>query len=569
MVSAATRTSVGTGLWSAAGTWDTAVPEAGDTAVIAAGHTVTYDIESGSEVDLAGLTINGILVAEQADANDYVLKCSADIAFGANGKLNAGTASVPFPVTSTFTIDFDGTASSLECSTNTGNINLYCAQPTNKYILLSGEEAAGQTELSVATDVTGDPLWAAGAIVRIDDIGNQDSEERVIAAGGVGASTITVTAGLTNAKVTGAWVVLCRRNIRIIGSTDYAVKDGVSCVIGAEIDCTAGVNGGSGHTISGTVSGCTTGVNGGSGHTISGTVSGCGSGVYSGSGHTISGTVSGCNYGVYVGSGHTISGVLNNTANIYRVPETTCYGAVFTGTENADYNTDYCPAWSYVVSYDHDGVSGAYKSWSRGGITLSETSTVPVGYTQGYKLTCESASVAGFHQKKVALMPGETLSVTGYIRFADDHSSYKPRLQIVDCGADPLWGTAEVALDEAQVSSGTATGWQAVGVDYTNSTAIPKDVYVRTLAKRASGDVYFAWQVDRDYPAVSDVRYGTTFAHGSTGTVVLPTVDKVLLGSRYGAGGTEYTGALETTTDGSSSTDGEWIRTGLEGWRKR
>ncbi len=40
----ATRTSVKSGLWSAADTWDTGVPVNGDTVVIAAGHNVIYDV---------------------------------------------------------------------------------------------------------------------------------------------------------------------------------------------------------------------------------------------------------------------------------------------------------------------------------------------------------------------------------------------------------------------------------------------------------------------------------------------------------------------------------------------
>lgn len=56
----ATRTSVGSGNWSAAGTWDTGVPVDTDVVVIAAGHAVLMDADtSGFASGINGLTING------------------------------------------------------------------------------------------------------------------------------------------------------------------------------------------------------------------------------------------------------------------------------------------------------------------------------------------------------------------------------------------------------------------------------------------------------------------------------------------------------------------------------
>ena len=70
-----------------------------------------------------------------------------------------------------------------------------------------------------------------------------------------------------------------------------------------------------------------------------------------------------------------------------------------------------------------------------------------------------------------------------------------PRLQIVDCGADPLWQDGETALSTSSVASGTETGWQVVSVKYTNSSTLIKPVYVRVLGKRASGDIYFGYDI--------------------------------------------------------------------------
>ena len=46
----ATITSVGTGAWSASGTWDSGVPADGDDVVIAAGHTITFDVDQSAFV---------------------------------------------------------------------------------------------------------------------------------------------------------------------------------------------------------------------------------------------------------------------------------------------------------------------------------------------------------------------------------------------------------------------------------------------------------------------------------------------------------------------------------------
>jgi hypothetical protein len=92
-------------------------------------------------------------------------------------------------------------------------------------------------------------------------------------------------------------------------------------------------------------------------------------------------------------------------------------------------------------------------------------------------------------------MPGQTLRVVGYIKIADDHNTYAPRLEIIDCGSDPLVDAANTPLATDSVAEpGGSVDWQVVAVTYQNTGSIPMPVYIRTLAKRASGDVYFAWK---------------------------------------------------------------------------
>ena len=531
----AVRTSIGSGPWSAAGTWNTGVPVNGDSAVIAAGHIVTFDADqSGWATGLAGLTITGTLVCSTS-AGSYYLKCAADIS-GA-GLLQAGSAETALPAAVTFTIDFAGAAKGIQLSGDLA-LQLYCAEPANKIIRLSGAEAAGQTELSVDTDVTGD-IWKAGDTIRIDDVNQSlDSEARTIAAGGIAAGTITVTAGLANAKIVSALVILISRNIKIKGSTDYCVKNGSGARIGCEISgntngvyygsahtisgtisgntygvCygsghtisgtisgnTNGVNSGWGHTISGTISGNTNGVNSGWGHTIGGTISGNANGVYYGSGHTISGTISGNANGVYYGSGHTISGAIFNNANDLRyIPTAECFNVAFGGaTENYGYNTDYIPAWGYVSSQEHDQVANAFKAWSRGGIVTSQTSSPPVGYSIYYRHACESGSFPCFRQVEVTVAPNHTLSATGRIRIESgkDHSAWPPRIQIIDKFSDPLVDSGNAALAEAQAAAavGDGTTWQDVAVTWSNTGGADRKVLLRASAMHAASWVDEAW----------------------------------------------------------------------------
>ena len=56
----AIRTTVNSGNWSNAAIWDTGVPVDNDTVIIAAGHTVTFNVDQSAWANgIAGLTITG------------------------------------------------------------------------------------------------------------------------------------------------------------------------------------------------------------------------------------------------------------------------------------------------------------------------------------------------------------------------------------------------------------------------------------------------------------------------------------------------------------------------------
>lgn len=210
----ATITSVTSGKWSVAGTWDTGVPADGDTVVIASGHTVEFDVDQSGFADgIAGITITGTLSLTRT-AGTYYMKLSGNIT-GA-GTLDCGTSTSIIPFASKHTIALTGTA----CINGNAGLTatFYAAEPANKYIVIPLAEAAGQTRLEVGTDVTGD-LWTVGDTVFVSN--NPDAshyaEERII--GAIDAGYIDITVGLTQSKRAGSYIILVTRNLMIYRAT--------------------------------------------------------------------------------------------------------------------------------------------------------------------------------------------------------------------------------------------------------------------------------------------------------------------------------------------------------------
>jgi hypothetical protein len=86
----ATVTSVGSGAWETAGTWDIGVPGDNDEAIIAAGHTVTLGVADQCH----SLTVNGTFV-QNADLT-FTDSASCRIIFNtASGYSNNGTQAAP------------------------------------------------------------------------------------------------------------------------------------------------------------------------------------------------------------------------------------------------------------------------------------------------------------------------------------------------------------------------------------------------------------------------------------------------------------------------------------------
>ena len=514
-----TSNGTGGGAWSANATWAGGIdPCDGDAVVIAAGDTVVLNKDLSSWVTgVAGLTITGsngtpgMLEPNYATVGTYHIKIKTGTTINGSaaavtnhGRILANSDGVwantgQLPLNRKFVIELLTTA---YIDAAHLDMNLRCKEPTNPTINLSADEAIGQTELSVATSVVGD-TWADGDTVSICDLQKgQEHETRVIAAGGIAAGAITVTAGLTAAKTAGTYpavMILCTRNIKIIGgsgASQVAISGLVGGTVNAWMYCATAAQGYALSACSNfTISGGYIGVG-----PTSGWATGWARGLSSCYGFTWSGgTSSGNTYGLYTCYGFRLSGcTLNNTTEMYRVAEGELYNCSLAGTENSQYNTTTVPVWNYIPSYDHDANDGQFRSWTMGGLVNSTTNTanIPTGFGRAYTHVCESATYQNFRQQRVEIEPGRTLRVTGWIKFSDDHSAWAPRIEIIDCSADPLVAVANtpLATDSVDTADGSVTTFQEVKCLYRNAGTLPMPVWIRVSAKRASGNVYEAFK---------------------------------------------------------------------------
>lgn len=95
--------------------------------------------------------------------------------------------------------------------------------------------AANDTTLYLDRDVTSDPMWTNGATITIDNINRvEQSETRTLAS--VSAGNVTISSGLTAAKLCGSYVHLVTRNIRLIGWTGTTNMISVSTASGSNLD---------------------------------------------------------------------------------------------------------------------------------------------------------------------------------------------------------------------------------------------------------------------------------------------------------------------------------------------
>ena len=164
--------------------------------------------------------------------------------------------------------------------------------------------ASGANPVNVFEDVTADIGWVTtaghNAVVMVNSTAPAVYDQQRVTVSTIAASAITLSAALDSVQYPGARIFLMSRNVSIrsacttgVNIIDYANAANSGGVFQCEIRSTAGT----GTTFYGY------GIYSGTGHTVSGTVSGCYYGVIYGTGHTVSGTVSGCNIQFYFNPG--------------------------------------------------------------------------------------------------------------------------------------------------------------------------------------------------------------------------------------------------------------------------
>ena len=215
-MAARTFTSAGVNnLWSNAANWDggLTIPQEDDSVTIPSGQTCEYDYNSAYTTGIAGITITGTLSLTRT-AGTYRLFMKAGTTIGGAGTFDCGTSVSPIPAGTNHTIT--GGAGWYITGATGLTMTAFAVEPTIRYVQLTQEESIGATVLHVDKDVTGD-IWKDGDTISIAKVnGSYGVEEKVIATGGITASTITVTTGLTAAKYTYAPVALITRNLSFI-----------------------------------------------------------------------------------------------------------------------------------------------------------------------------------------------------------------------------------------------------------------------------------------------------------------------------------------------------------------
>ena len=199
---------------------------------------------------------------------------------------------------------------------------------------------ANATTMSIDTNVTGDPSWAAGAWIYISNASSMASPDGELGAiGSVTANSITVTSfagtgsGLKAAKNSGSLIVLISRNIRITGTTSgqvFTLSNTTGAVLGCEISGVALASYGAYSTATNT--NCTfsgtmtfgplgtlysaqtgaTGITAGTNWTLSGVIAGAYYGVSSSNkvNMTTTGMIVSAQYGVYSGGDDSLNGTI-------------------------------------------------------------------------------------------------------------------------------------------------------------------------------------------------------------------------------------------------------------------
>jgi len=298
------------------------------------------------------------------------------------------------------------------------------------------------------------------------------------------------------------------------GATNAVISSTNTMISGIISGSTYACNSSNGINLSGIISGCTGAVYNLFGLVATGKICGCYSGLSSINSALLSGYILGCELsilycsevvvtGKLVGcqsglcfSQARISGAVLN-ANKYDVQSSKAFAfnsVLASAVENYGYSNASSLSIGYSQSIDHDTSPGAFRAWTRGGITSSTATDPPTGRVRSYQTVCESATYPGWYQREIVVDAGRQLRFRVWLK-ADVGVEIKAQLVLPT--ADPLvTGTGTGEWQQIGTSDGT---WHEYVTSWTNSATYPVTIYARVLSTAASGNGYsdMMWAFDR------------------------------------------------------------------------
>ena len=525
----ATRTSVGSGLWSAVGTWGTGVPLDGDDVVIALGHTVTFDVNQSAFVTGVKITITGKLDFTTTPGS-YCLKLKSDAnAITGTGYLECGTEASPVPSNVKHLITTAGNATLIKTSST--KTSLVGVSPTNRVIKTTNAESAGATRLEVDTDISSD-LWAIGDYVTITNNGGNalatnSCELKMIT--GINSGYIDISSGLSEAKEAGSHIVLGNRNVNVVHITSNRLFQGggtfidmsimsnayqgftnspariIRCVsvravfnlynepnvINDSIFTLGSFATGNAIVNNSKYYGCSA-VGGNAGELYNcefynSQVASEGTTIYGGKAEYCTGPT-GNKYRCY-----NLDFSVGSIWTYWNVPRGVQLYNCKVGDAGAYNWSPYCNDYHFIESVNHEQVLGAFKFWTYGGITTSQTSVMPPGYNLAYITSLTSASYMGWHRHSITVPRNKSVVVEVNLRKTVS-MAYLPRVMLSNYYVHLVYNPA-LAIDSFTMTDSIGT-WESHTFTIDNtSNDFEKEYTLWFFSKNASGNVYSAYEL--------------------------------------------------------------------------
>lgn len=522
----ATITSAGSGNWATAGTWDAGVPADGDDVVIASGHTVTFDANQSAFVTGVKVTITGKLDFTRT-AGAYCLRPKADAnAISGTGYFECGTVDSPIPSTVVHKIIPVGSTALCKIGYASGKLVMVGTEPTIRVVKTVNNKAIGNTRIEIDQDISAD-LWSVGDRVTISANSSTNSCKSYTIAAKT-STYIDLTSGLTVANTAGSYVVLCNRNVHVEHTTANRFFQAGGYFKNISVDTSMG---GSSTSTSNSHAVIIGGVYTKSAFNFSNDNSTAEGAIFTMSTSIPDAMVKNCDF---YGCTDSSSGTRYLNCRFYgsgnlgsRNRFWSCYAeySSFYTTDNEIHDSDigtgvYQFTWNvprnltlincktgnsgvnninliletnFVESIDHEQISGAYKLWTIGGITTSQTSVLPSGYVLAYLTTTNNAYNRAWHRHKVFVPAGSSATVDVQLR-KDASMEYLPRAYLSEIYESPFLDIVS-AVDSFTMTDSTDT-WESHTFTIDNSAGTTdKDYTLWFMAKNATGNVYSAYDI--------------------------------------------------------------------------